>query len=443
MNEKSNEKLSDALNEIRDAHLEEAAKPKKSKKVWILRIAAAAATVAVLVGLILTPYTITATAVSLRGEHRGSYKWTETTTYSAALTEFYIAGSVQFLQKDANSIWSPINAFIALSVAAEVVSGESRQQILDLFGMEDLDTLRDCATTVWETVCTKNNDMEVCTLSNSLWLDDSLQYNQNAMNSVAYYYYADVYKGKMGSKQMNNAIGAWLNQNTGGLLKNAADSVNLDESTLLALYSTLYLKSKWEDAFNSAKNGKGAFHSTSGDREVTYMNQNLSTTYAWGEHFGAVSLSLKNGAQMWFILPDEGYTVEDVLADGTYMQLISGRWEQKGNYKVNLSVPKFDIAYGQDLADGLKKMGVTDIFDDKKADFSAFTDTGLYFTSAVQNVRLMIDEEGVKAASYVELPTAGSAQPSDETVDFVLDRPFLFVVSKVNVPMFVGTVSEP
>lgn len=442
MNEKSTEKLSDALNEICDAHLEEAAKPKKSKKVWILRLTAAAAAVAVMVGLILTPYTITAKAVSLHEDPRTSGNWKQTSAYSAALTEFYTEGSMQFLQKDANSIWSPVNAFIALSMAAEVVSGESRQQILDLFGIKDLDALRDYSATLWEGVYL-DNGKEICTLANSLWLDNSLQYNQKTMDSVAYYYYADVYKGKMGSKQMNNAIGAWLNQNTGGLLKNAADSVDLDESTLLALYSTLYLQSKWEDAFNSAKNTKDVFHSPSGDKQVTYMHQNMDNLYFWGEHFGAVRLHLKSGSYMWFILPDEGYTVEDILTEGDYIQLITGNWEQQGSYKVNLSVPKFDITYGQDLADGLKKMGVTDIFDPQKADFSAFTDTGLYFTSAEQNVRLMIDEEGVKAAAYIELPTVGSVQPPDETVDFVLDRPFLFVVSKSNVPLFVGAVSEP
>ena len=47
---------------------------------------------------------------------------------------------------------------------------------------------------------------------------------------------------------------------------------------------------------------------------------------------------------MWFILPDEGMTVNDVLNDGSYMGiLLSNEWEDCKYMKVNLSAPKFDV----------------------------------------------------------------------------------------------------
>ena len=47
---------------------------------------------------------------------------------------------------------------------------------------------------------------------------------------------------------------------------------------------------------------------------------------------------------MWFILPDEGMTVNDVLNDESYMDmLLSNDWEDCKYMKVNLSVPKFDV----------------------------------------------------------------------------------------------------
>ena len=111
---------------------------------------------------------------------------------------------------------------------------------------------------------------------------------------------------------------------------------------------------------------------------------------------------------------------------------------------VNLSVPKFDVSSTMDLKDGLQQMGVTDVFTMGHADFSAITgDTPLFLSAANQSVRVQIDEEGVKAAAYIELPLYGSAAPPDEIIDFVVDRPFLFAITKSSIPLFMGTVHQP
>ena len=167
--------------------------------------------------------------------------------------------------------------------------------------------------------------------------------------------------------------------------------------------------------------------------------------YYWGENFSAVNMYLKNGCKMWFILPDEGMTVEDVLNNGTYMDmLVSNQWENSKSMKVNLSVPKFDVSSTIDLCDGLREMGMTNVFDPFEAEFTNLTlDSPIWLTGANQSVRVQIDEEGVKAATYIEFPGAGAAAPPDEIIDFVLDRPFLFVITNGNVPLFVGCVNNP
>lgn len=96
------------------------------------------------------------------------------------------------------------------------------------------------------------------------------------------------------------------------------------------------------------------------------------------------------------------------------------------------------------LQTGLENLGVTDVFDSRYSDFSELTGgADIVLSGVTQNVRLQIDEEGVKAAVYIEIPGATSAQPPEKTVDFVLNRPFLFVISKSTVPLFVGTIHEP
>lgn len=214
----------------------------------------------------------------------------------------------------------------------------------------------------------------------------------------------------------------------------------------MALYSTLFFQAKWSDEFSKSQNTEGVFHMQDGDTQAIFMNKNLKQMYYyWGENFGAVNLTLKNGCRMWFILPDEGMTTDDVLSDGTYMDmLLSNEWEECKYMKVNLSVPKFDVASTMDLSDGLKNMGVTNVFQEDVAEFTGLTgDLPISLAEANQSVRVQIDEEGVKAAVYLEIPGAGAAQPPEEIIDFILDRPFLFVITNDNIPLFAGVVNNP
>lgn len=465
------EKLKEALNEISDRHIKEATERKR--RPWWIGTVAAALAVVLFIFAISQPMAIRAKAVSLPEEIRVMGRpdlddyddrelwkkdldlWNaerESRSASAAaaldtLSPFFATGSAQFLTgSQENMLWSPANAYIGLAMLTELTAGNSQQQLLSLLGSKDLDTLHNQVSALWETVYMDNGN-EICTLANSLWLEDSLNYHKDTIENLSYYHYASIYKGDLGTKKIDKAIGAWLNNNTGGLLKSATDTIQLDPQTVLALYSTLYFQSKWTDEFNASNNTNSTFYAPSGDRDVTFMNRKLAMmNYYWGNTFGAVSLTLKNGSQMWFILPDEGLTTQDVLKDGQYMDMLltAREWENTKFMKVNLSVPKFDVSATQDLREGLEALGVRDIFSLENADFTAITgDVPVFITAANQALRVQVDEQGVKAAVYIEFPGATSPAPPDEIIDFVLDRPFLFAITNDRVPLIAGVVNEP
>lgn len=467
-------KLSDALNEIRDEYIVEAAQAKAKNKPYWLSAVAAVLVIVLLFQIGSLPMAVRANAVSLVPEcrtevrpNRDDYEtWEEWRAVldqwdarqdareqtviqaSSSLIPFFRQGSQLILSGDGNKnqIWSPINAYIGLSMAAELASGDSRQQILDLFGVSDIEALRNQVSTVWEQI-NRDDGNEVCVLANSLWLEEGLIYNQDTMDNLSYHYYASIYEGDLGSKKINKAISAWLNNNTGGLLKDSTENINLSDETVLALYSTIYFQSKWGDQFSAAKNTNDVFHSPGGDITCTFMNQDLmKTKYYWGEDFGAVSLWLKNGSRMWLFLPDEDKTVADILSGDQYLQLIADPYGEanKKYMKVNLSVPKFDVTSDTNIRSSLEAMGVTDVFDPGAADFSStLSGMPVWFTAANQATRVIIDEEGVKAAAYIEFPGAGAAAPPEEIIDFILDRPFVFVISNENLPLFAGVVNTP
>lgn len=465
------EDLLTALEEISDKHIQEAEKP--PKKHAFLKMVAAAAVIAVVMNLFSGPALITAYAVTKPSEPRmmerpnsSNYlddkkwledwdKWeaeqevrSETTAQAISrLRSFFTEGNRQFLQteKNENKIWSPVNAYIGLSMMVEITEGETKQQVLDMFGVQDADELRKQVSAVWESVY-QDNSNEICVLANSLWLEKGLQYNQETMDVLGYHYYASVYQGDLGSNQINRDIAAWINNNTGKFLEDSTKNIQLDPETIMALYSTLYFQARWQNEFSEKNNSDGVFYMPEGESQTVYMNKKEAMMdYYWGDNFSAVNMYLKNGCDMWFILPDEGMTVKDVLDNGTYMDmLLSSKWENSKFMKVNLSVPKFDVSSTMDLADGLENMGMTNVFNQEFGEYTNLTsDSPIWLTGANQSVRVQIDEEGVKAATYIEIPGAGSPAPPDEVVDFILNRPFMFVITNENIPLFVGCVNNP
>lgn len=366
------------------------------------------------------------------------------------VNEFYKKTAAEFLSGEENRAYSPVNVYMALAMVGETTDGESRQQILDLLGSENIDELREDAKNMW--LANYCNDGAVTSiLANSIWLDEGVDFKKKAVNSLAENYYASSYRGELGSDKINEAIQKWLNEQTGGLLKNYVKDIELDPATVMALYSTVYFRAKWDYEFNKNNNDTKKFHAPGGDVDTEFMNKTgeHGTFYA-GEDFGAANMRFSDGGAMWFFLPDEDKTIDDVLSSGEYLDVISksrdyeNPWKNSKSLMINFSAPKFDISSKIGLKEGLERLGVTDIFDIEKSDFSPLTDSEAFISAANHAARVVIDEEGCTAAAYTEMLLAGSALPPADEMDFVLDRPFVFVItSDTNQPLFIGTVVNP
>ncbi len=248
---------------------------------------------------------------------------------------------------------------------------------------------------------------------------------------------------------MDRQLQAWLDANTGGLLKDQAQNVKLDPNTVFSLATTVYFAAGWENEFWEMNNQEMVFHCAQGDLTTTFMRQTYTGyTYYWGENFGAIQLELSGENAMWLILPEDGYSVADILASDDYLRMTMNPagWKNKGIYKVILSLPKFDVTSSTDLAAGLRAMGITDVFDPGISDFTPLTVApNLYMSGATHAARVVIDEEGCVAAAFTVLIAGATGKPPEyEEIRFTLDRSFLFVVSsRDDLPLFTGVVAQP
>ena len=349
-----------------------------------------------------------------------------------------------------NRIFSPLNVYMALSMLTELTDGESRGQILRLLGADSLETVRSRAERLWNANY-RDDGLVTSLLANSLWLSDRYSFLPESMEALARHYYASSYRGTMGSPEFDRALQDWINAQTGGLLEDQAAELEMDPRTVMALASALYFKSPWISPFSENSTAPDVFHCAGEDLTVDFMRKRMTGEYYWGERFSAVYHSLESDGVMWFLLPDEGVSPEELLSDAEAMELLlSGdpySYENRKYLIVNLSVPKFDVVSDMDLIPGLQALGITDVFDYTVSDFTPMTldEDQIYVSEAKHAARVTIDEEGCTAAAYTIMDMrAGSAMPPEEVVDFTLDRPFLFCVTGAeNLPLFVGVVNRP
>ena len=163
-------------------------------------------------------------------------------------------------------------------------------------------------------------------------------------------------------------------------------------------------------------------------------------------------LGFRGGQSMRFLLPDEGTTLESLLANG---EVVGGLMAYDmdaalPSAEIHWSVPKFDVDSNLELTDALKAMGVTDVFDFNKADFSPLVDFDRFDKAvAVTQVQhaacVKVDEKGCEAAAFTAVRAdAQSAAPEDlPVVEMNLNRPFAFMITGVDgLPLFLGTVNS-
>ena len=386
-----------------------------------------------------------------RADMRAQQKQAE--GHTDGMTDYYATTMAEFLSGKAgeNRVYSPLNVYLALAMLAETAEGNSRQQILDLLGVSDLTALREKCSALWNGVYL-NDGSVTSLLANSLWLSDSgcWQYDMDTVNALAEHYYASVFEGTMGSAAYDKALQDWINEQTRDLLKEQANGLRFDPSTVLALASTIYFNAQWEQGFSERFNKQGVFHAAQKDVSCTYMKQTLfSSPVYFGDKFTAISKDLDEGQyRMIFFLPDEGVSVDCLTADGQVLSLMQGKTGAVDTKyrKVNLSVPKFDVVSDQDLIDGLQALGVTDVFDAAKSDFGGILEgqsDSVWVDQMKHAARVTIDESYVTAAAYTVATKAGSPMSEDE-IDFTLDRPFLFAITgPENTILFTGVVENP
>lgn len=394
-------------------------------------------------------------------------RWQKNRGAGEGLGGFFADTILQLLgeEKEENAVMSPLNIFMATAMLGEVTGGESRQEILKALGVESPEELRQKARGVWE-LSYYDNGKEKIIPANSLWLSNDWDYHPETVERLAREYYASVFQGEMGDPEYDKLLRDWLDEKTGGLLTDRIRQLSFEPDTALRLISTLFLQTKWIVPFDPAQNRELPFHGSKGDQTATFMHgDDYTHTYYYGDKFIIIPLSTFEGT-VWFFLPDEGVSLKEMMQEEVFKAFLEEPSSDKyykydsvkdayipqtyrgvtaGDFiKINLSIPKLDISCQMDLKESLGALGIRSCLEVGKADYSPLLKNGMAFLQEASHTsRLIMDEEGITAASYVD-SAAGAALPPQEEIDIVLDRPFFFLITNTGgLPLYAGVVNQP
>ena len=407
----------------------------KRKLVWM----AAAALSLVLVAAITINSIPVAAAIatpSYPSEEETAYAMADD-GYLDALRRFsyQTAGKVE-RGADGNTVYSPYSMSVVLSMLAQCTDGETREEILHAFGLDTLAQLSEGTAGLYRLLY-RDTEEYLCRSVQSVWLDSSLSYNQDVLQSLAEDEYAYSYRMPFEDGRAASAVSDWFSEN----MKNGRNiSVPFIPGNKLMFASGFAFRSEWEEIFIKEQTYEGVFSGTSITGNCEYMNKVAAAVpYLQTEKATASLIGLSGGSSLILILPQEGKELDDILSDGALLQDIVSRTLHAEKTSVEFSIPKVSFEETIDISSVFGQMGIVSAFDETKADFSALSsDTGVFAGQIAESAVLDLNkniETAIGEKAY------GSSSGSMYSLH--LNRPFCFIiVSQNEIPLMIGAVEN-
>lgn len=173
--------------------------------------------------------------------------------------------------------------------------------------------------------------------------------------------------------------------------------------------SALYFKGQWAVPFNKSATDRHSFYDESENKiaDVMMMYQIGPFPYSRVEYLKAHAIELaygkNNKMSMFVILPYRGQILSTILENiaavpvSRLIQILAEAEQQFADEDIEVYLPRFKINTDYHLEGVLRDMGITDIFDDQKADLLGIFPHYLYVSHFVQKAEIEVNEEGTVA----------------------------------------------
>ncbi|XP_021698111.1 serine protease inhibitor 27A [Aedes aegypti] len=361
-----------------------------------------------------------------------------------------------FQSQKSNAVISPLSVKILLVLLYEATG--------DAAELSETQTKRELRT-----VLEPNGDLNATRSKYRQWLDSALSSHKDYDLEIAtkffveeyidviskyqiisdHYYSATVDKApfskpKIAAEQINS----WVNKTTHGRIAELVTADGLD-GAIITLINAIYFKGLWTYPFPEYTPTL-TFYGNQKQVQAPFMEQNGQFYYDDSAALDSqlLRLSYRGGKfAMYFILPHQGKTVDDVLDKMTLSTLHQALWYMDET-EVNVTIPKFKFDFSEELNQPLKDIGIREIFSQNASLPLLARGKGarneVRVSRVFQKAGININHLGSEAYAATEIQLVNKFG-GDGTQIFNANRPFLFFIEDEDFGtlLFAGRVEDP
>ncbi|KAL8051400.1 hypothetical protein ABFX02_06G145600 [Erythranthe guttata] len=263
------------------------------------------------------------------------------------------------------------------------------------------------------------------------------------------------------ANEVREEVNTWAEKETKGLIKNILPFGSVDALTRLIFTNAVYFKGIWDNKFDTSMTRHREFFLLNGSSiEVPYMTGSNKQYISEFDGFKVLRMPYKQGKDytrkfsMYFFLPDAKDGLMDLLDKfASESRFIENHIPQSLVKVGDFRIPKFKIGFDIEASKILKGLGVGLPF--RMGSLTEMVDSTiggklLCVAGIFQKAFIEVNEHGTEAAAATATATrmgyrCAMTTVEEKRVDFVADRPFLFIVREdiSGVVVFIGQLLNP
>lgn len=256
-------------------------------------------------------------------------------------------------------------------------------------------------------------------LANGIWYREDYAIRPDFQKSVKKYYLSDVTEAPFNQETVKE-INQWVYDNTEGMIPKIIDDIPKDSVAIIA--NTLLFQGKWTTPFKSSYTFKEKFTSINDVKTKVDMMHSWEKIYYENDYATGFEKTYGKNRRYSFIAILPKVKGEFELSNLDVKNFLKTKTKK---YNVNVSMPKFTYNWDGSLGNVLEKSGIKSLFNDKNNMF--MTPYSLSESDILQSCKIIVDEEGTKAAAVTALIEKTSV-PGGKRKTVKLNRPFGYII---------------
>jgi serpin B len=364
---------------------------------------------------------------------------------------------------DENMLFSPLSAWLALSLVSNGAEQETLQEIQNALRTNQYSLVQTnpLVRELIRNLTSNQRSTEVLRIANAVWVNsDSFDLSEKFQSDAQTFYSVLPEEEVVTSESFRQDstlehINDWVRRSTGGMIPSILDKLEPDMASILL--NALYFQGQWLMPFAAPLTSNDSFHLADGSSKlVSMLRSGHVTPYASNGSYQMVSLAFRSAThasgqpelgrfQLDVVIPERAEGTIFNLQESDYQSLLQGLQ----NRSVEMEIPKFKFSYEKSLSAALQAIGIERAFVPGLAQMAPLGTpkfgADAFISEVLQKTAVEMDENGFKAAAVTAVIVGTTSAEPTPSVQFIADRPF-FIALRDRVTgalLFQGIIANP